>query len=43
MKIANDTFVELDYELEVDGKIADKSQPGQPLKFPFSYCRVLLK
>lgn len=43
MKIANNTFVELDYELDVDGQIADRSQPGQPLKFPYGMGMLLPK
>ena len=43
MKIAENTFVALDYKLEVDGQIADQSQPGQPLKFAFGMGMLLPK
>ncbi len=43
MKITENTFVSLDYKLEVDGKIADQSQPGQPLKFAFGMGMLLPK
>lgn len=43
MKIAENTFVALDYKLEVDGQIADQSQPGQPLKFGFGMGMLLPK
>lgn len=43
MKIGQDTFVSLNYKLEVDGQIADQSQPGQPLKFPFGMGMLLPK
>ncbi len=43
MKIGENTFVALDYKLEVDGKIADQSQPGQPLKFAYGMGMLLPK
>jgi FKBP-type peptidyl-prolyl cis-trans isomerase SlyD len=43
MKITENTFVALDYKLEVDGKIADQSQPGQPLKFAYGMGMLLPK
>ncbi len=43
MKIAENTFVALDYKLEVDGQIADQSQPGQPLKFAYGMGMLLPK
>lgn len=43
MKIAENTFVALDYKLEVDGAIADQSQPGQPLKFAYGMGMLLPK
>jgi FKBP-type peptidyl-prolyl cis-trans isomerase SlyD len=43
MKIAENTFVALDYALEVDGQIADASQPGQPLKFAYGMGMLLPK
>ncbi len=43
MKIGENTFVSLDYKLEVDGKIADQSQPGQPLKFAYGMGMLLPK
>ena len=43
MKIAEKTFVSLDYKLEVDGQIADRSQPGHPLQFPFGEGYLLPK
>lgn len=43
MKIAENTFVELDYKLEVDGKTADQSQPGAPLKFAYGMGMLLPK
>ena len=43
MKIAENTFVTLDYKLEVDGAIADQSQPGQPLKFAYGMGMLLPK
>lgn len=33
MKIAKEKYVSIDYELEVDGEVVDKSEPGQPLGF----------
>ena len=33
MKVENNKMVSVDYKLTVDGKIADQSQPGQPLEF----------
>lgn len=33
MKVENNKMVGVDYKLTVDGKIADQSQPGQPLEF----------
>ncbi|MDR2891279.1 MAG: FKBP-type peptidyl-prolyl cis-trans isomerase [Alistipes sp.] len=43
MKISENTFVALDYKLEVDGAIADQSQPGQPLKFAYGMGMLLPK
>jgi FKBP-type peptidyl-prolyl cis-trans isomerase SlyD len=43
MKISENTFVALDYTLEVDGQVADKSQPGQPLKFAYGMGMLLPK
>lgn len=43
MKIGENTFVSLDYKLEVDGKIADQSQPGQPLNFAYGMGMLLPK
>ena len=43
MKISENTFVALDYQLEVDGQIADRSQPGQPLKFAYGMGMLLPK
>lgn len=43
MKIAEKTFVSLNYKLEVDGKIADQSRPGSPLEFPFGEGYLLPK
>jgi FKBP-type peptidyl-prolyl cis-trans isomerase SlyD len=43
MKIGENTFVALDYKLEVDGQIADQSQPGQPLKFAYGMGMLLPK
>jgi FKBP-type peptidyl-prolyl cis-trans isomerase SlyD len=43
MKVGENTFVSLDYELDVDGQIADRSQPGQPLKFAFGMGMLLPK
>jgi len=43
MKIAEKTFVSLDYKLEVDGRIADRAQPGHPLEFPFGAGYLLPK
>jgi FKBP-type peptidyl-prolyl cis-trans isomerase SlyD len=43
MKIAENTFVALDYKLVVDGAVADQSQPGQPLKFAFGMGMLLPK
>jgi FKBP-type peptidyl-prolyl cis-trans isomerase SlyD len=43
MKIGENTFVSLDYKLEVDGAIADQSQPGQPLKFAYGMGMLLPK
>lgn len=43
MKIGENTFVELDYKLEVDGAVADASQPGQPLKFAYGMGMLLPK
>ncbi|MDR2882457.1 MAG: FKBP-type peptidyl-prolyl cis-trans isomerase [Alistipes sp.] len=43
MKIGENTFVALDYKLEVDGQIADASQPGQPLKFAYGMGMLLPK
>ncbi len=33
MKIAKEKYVSINYELEVDGEIIDKSEPGTPLGF----------
>ena len=33
MKVEKNKMVSVDYTLTVDGQIADKSQPGQPLQF----------
>lgn len=33
MKVENNKMIGVDYKLTVDGKIADQSQPGQPLEF----------
>ena len=33
MKVEQNKMVGVDYKLTVDGKIADQSQPGQPLEF----------
>ena len=35
MKAENNKMVAVDYTLTVDGKIADRSRPGQPLEFIF--------
>ncbi|MDR2912914.1 MAG: FKBP-type peptidyl-prolyl cis-trans isomerase [Alistipes sp.] len=43
MKISENTFVALDYKLEVDGQIADQSQPGNPLKFAYGMGMLLPK
>ncbi len=43
MKIGENTFVALDYKLEVDGQVADQSQPGQPLKFAYGMGMLLPK
>ncbi len=43
MKIGENTFVTLDYKLEVDGAVADQSQPGQPLKFAYGMGMLLPK
>lgn len=43
MKIGENTFVALDYKLEVDGAVADASQPGQPLKFAYGMGMLLPK
>lgn len=43
MKIGENTFVALDYKLEVDGAVADQSQPGQPLKFAYGMGMLLPK
>jgi FKBP-type peptidyl-prolyl cis-trans isomerase SlyD len=43
MKISENTFVALDYKLEVDGAIADQSQPGNPLKFAYGMGMLLPK
>jgi FKBP-type peptidyl-prolyl cis-trans isomerase SlyD len=43
MKIGENTYVSLDYELDVDGQIADRSQPGQPLKFAYGMGMLLPK
>ncbi|MDR2894706.1 MAG: FKBP-type peptidyl-prolyl cis-trans isomerase [Alistipes sp.] len=43
MKIGENTFVALDYKLEVDGAIADQSQPGQPLRFAYGMGMLLPK
>lgn len=43
MKIAENTFVALDYKLEVDGAVADRSQPGSPLKFAYGMGMLLPK
>ncbi|MDR0907105.1 MAG: peptidylprolyl isomerase [Rikenellaceae bacterium] len=43
MKVGQNTFVSLDYELTVDGQVADHSQPGQPLKFAFGMGMLLPK
>ncbi len=43
MKIGENTFVALDYKLEVDGQTADASKPGQPLKFAYGMGMLLPK
>ncbi len=43
MKVAQDKKVAVDYKLTVDGKIADQSQPGQPLEFIFGRGMLLPK
>ena len=40
MKAENNKMVAVDYTLTVDGKIADRSRPGQPLEF-ISTARAL--
>jgi FKBP-type peptidyl-prolyl cis-trans isomerase SlyD len=43
MKISENSFVALDYKLEVDGAVADQSRPGQPLKFVYGMGMLLPK
>ncbi len=43
MKVAQNKKVAVDYKLTVDGKIADQSQPGQPLEFIFGTGALLPK
>lgn len=43
MKIAQHTFVSLDYVLKVGGEVADRSQPGHPLEFVFGAGMLLPK
>ena len=43
MKVAQNKKVAVDYKLTVDGKIADQSQPGQPLEFIFGTGMLLPK
>ena len=41
MKAENNKMVAVDYTLTVDGKIADRSRPGQPLEFIFGTGMLL--
>lgn len=43
MKVGEKKFVSLSYELVVDGQVADKSQEGAPLEFPFGSGFLLPK
>ena len=43
MKAGNKTVVSLQYQLEVEGEIVDKSTPERPLTFPFGVGYLLLK
>lgn len=43
MKVEANKMVGVDYQLTVDGKIADRSQPGQPLEFIFGTGMLLPK
>ncbi len=43
MQVAQNKMVAVDYKLTVDGKIADQSQPGQPLEFIFGTGMLLPK
>ncbi len=43
MKVQPNKMVGVDYKLTVDGKIADQSQPGQPLEFIFGTGMLLPK
>ena len=43
MKAENNKMVAVDYMLTVDGKIADRSRPGQPLEFIFGTGMLLPK
>lgn len=43
MQVAQNLKVAVDYKLTVDGKIADQSQPGQPLEFIFGTGMLLPK
>ena len=43
MKAENNKMVAVDYTLTVDGKIADRSRPGQPLEFIFGTGMLLPK
>lgn len=43
MKVEQNKMVGVDYKLTVDGKIADQSQPGQPLEFIFGTGMLLPK
>lgn len=43
MKVEQNKMVGVDYTLTVDGQIADRSQPGQPLEFIFGTGMLLPK
>ena len=43
MKVGQKTVVSLQYQLEVEGEIVDKSTPERPLTFPFGVGYLLPK
>ncbi|GGM09040.1 hypothetical protein GCM10010841_16830 [Deinococcus aerophilus] len=41
MKITQDTVVEIDYTLTVDGEIVDRSEPGEPLTYLQGHSNII--